>query len=43
MLSMRHQSNGLIGKIEDMNDNTIKSIVTDFVIAAGDTVRNKLY
>lgn len=42
MLSMRHKSNGLIGKIENMDDITIKSIVTDLIIAAGDTVRNKL-
>lgn len=42
MLQVRHKSNGLIGKIEDMNDKTVKSIVTDLVIAAGDTVRDQL-
>lgn len=42
MLSVRHKSNGLLGKIEDMDDTTIKRIVTDLIIAAGDTVRNKL-
>lgn len=42
MLSMRHKSKGLVGKIEEMDDTTIKSIVTDLIIAAGDTVRNKL-
>lgn len=42
MLSMRHKSNGLIGKIEGMDDATITSIVTDLIIAGGDTVRNML-
>lgn len=40
MLQIRHKSNGLIGKIEEMDDKIVKSIVTDLVIAAGDTVRN---
>lgn len=41
MLSMRHKSNGLIGKIQEMDNTTIQSIITDLIIAAGDTVRKK--